>query len=812
MWRHLPRLLIATVFAILVYTECFLYDSFAPEFPFFYHINRDVTFSALLHQYTVFDQVWYRPTAFFLPYWIGRHFLSWHDLFGWRVFYFLTFLATCYSVYALALKLFTGNRTAALLAVFYYASHPCVYLGIFEVCAFDFLYILFTVLSALAFHRALETTGGRRYLAWSASFLLFVAGLTSKEPVIVLPFLLLVLVLLTCWRDKARLWPWLAALIPFFAVVVLYAILHLARAKTADLAPGHQPYGTHLDLLVLFENLRKYPLWIVRIFWGTGDHLLQDVYHNNLKNNVAGLALTGAVIAGWVLLIRGKTSVSLPTSLMVCLAWIAIFLAVPIYGGGYLWHANLALVGYAILFGEAIAALLELLSVAGARTATQFVLAAFFIWLARGNVNEQLYSGTHTTGYRLNQDLLRHPPIPPEELGAKPLIYIEDRYNLGGWWYGMGYLMQYVYLRSDIEQQQVPAAEKISEQEWLTWRKHDNAFFLHYDDRFQWSDLTDSLRWRVSLKPESVTLTAGAEQQFHLTPHQGVTLPAVTWSIVPSAGELDSHGVFRAPWGRLDVPEGTLALDPPFLSVSPSQSARFSAFLSQRKDVKVLASTERGERVGTASMVLNHVATPARVRWSVDPPEAGTISTEGVFEPSRNPAAGKATVRAISESNPSQAASAAVRIGAFQPIRIRAGSTLPAVIGGAGWSPDFGYESGDVFPPLRARHENAPPGLYDSERFDTRPFAYRFSVPNGRYSVVLHFAEIWFKEPNKRVFHVALNGQRVLDHLDVLARSGGPARPFIHRASITVIDNQIRIEFLPVVSNPKISAIEILPQ
>jgi len=115
--------------SIVLYTECFRYDSFAPEFPFFYYINHGLTFEGLLREYRSYGHGWYRPTAFFLPYWIGKQFIGWHDLFGWKVLYFTTFLAACYALYAFSLRLFSGNRLAALLAALYFAAHPCEHPG-----------------------------------------------------------------------------------------------------------------------------------------------------------------------------------------------------------------------------------------------------------------------------------------------------------------------------------------------------------------------------------------------------------------------------------------------------------------------------------------------------------------------------------------------------------------------------------------------------------------------------------------------------------------------------------------------------------
>jgi len=169
-----------------------------------------------------------------------------------------------------------------------------VYLGVFEVCAFDFLYILFAILSAIYYLDALEADSIRRtLLKLLASWISFVAALTSKEPIIVLPFFLATMaIIVILGRDdprpvRHRFLRAFVCLVPFLLVIAAYSIYHvipMKAAQTAAIVPG---YRTQTIWPSIFENARKYPLWIARIFWHTGDRLLQDVYHNNLKNNLA---------------------------------------------------------------------------------------------------------------------------------------------------------------------------------------------------------------------------------------------------------------------------------------------------------------------------------------------------------------------------------------------------------------------------------------------------------------------------------------------------------------------------------------------
>jgi hypothetical protein len=82
-------------------------------------------------------------------------------------------------------------------------------------------------------------------------------------------------------------------------------------------------------------------------------------------------------------------------------------------------------------------------------------------------------------------------------------------------------------------------------------------------------------------------------------------------------------------------------------------------------------------------------------------------------------------------------------------------------------------------------------------------------VANGNYTVRLKFAEIWFTEAGKRIFDVDINSVPVLTRFDVAAAAGGRDRALDREFPVRVADGQIAIQFRPIVSNPKISAIEI---
>ena len=89
----------------------------------------------------------------------------------------------------------------------------------------------------------------------------------------------------------------------------------------------------------------------------------------------------------------------------------------------------------------------------------------------------------------------------------------------------------------------------------------------------------------------------------------------------------------------------------------------------------------------------------------------------------------------------------------------------------------------------------------------------RFAVANGDYTVNLHFAETWSGAfgDNLRVFDVPAEGQFVLDDLDIYTEVRENTA-LIKSFPITVTDDKLNIEFLHVVQNPKVCAIEIVQQ
>jgi hypothetical protein len=104
------------------------------------------------------------------------------------------------------------------------------------------------------------------------------------------------------------------------------------------------------------------------------------------------------------------------------------------------------------------------------------------------------------------------------------------------------------------------------------------------------------------------------------------------------------------------------------------------------------------------------------------------------------------------------------------------------------------------------------PRIYETERYSMG--SYKFTVPNGKYTVRLHFAETFdgIAGPGERVFSVSVPGQPVLKDLD-LFKTVGFLKPLVKEYKGVPVENgQLVIGFTPNIENPQICGIEILQE
>ena len=152
-----------------------------------------------------------------------------------------------------------------------------------------------------------------------------------------------------------------------------------------------------------------------------------------------------------------------------------------------------------------------------------------------------------------------------------------------------------------------------------------------------------------------------------------------------------------------------------------------------------------------------------------------------------------------------------VACGAYQPYTDKDGNL---------WLPDEVKAPGASLSPLdgmtieRAEQFEVPnvafPQIFRTERYSMS--AYEFNLPNGKYTVRLHFAECFtgITGIGQRVYSFAVHGQKPENDFDIYKEAGEPYRAIQREyKGVVVSDGKLRITFTPNVENPAINGIEI---
>jgi endoglucanase len=105
------------------------------------------------------------------------------------------------------------------------------------------------------------------------------------------------------------------------------------------------------------------------------------------------------------------------------------------------------------------------------------------------------------------------------------------------------------------------------------------------------------------------------------------------------------------------------------------------------------------------------------------------------------------------------------------------------------------------------------PKIYQTERYSMDRFV--AEVPNGKYTVRLHFAETYdgIDTDGPRVFDVKIQGDPLLKDLDVSKAAGKVQKALVKEfKGIAVTNGTLDITFVAKQQNPEINGIEILAE
>ncbi|HEY6126058.1 MAG TPA: malectin domain-containing carbohydrate-binding protein [Steroidobacteraceae bacterium] len=157
--------------------------------------------------------------------------------------------------------------------------------------------------------------------------------------------------------------------------------------------------------------------------------------------------------------------------------------------------------------------------------------------------------------------------------------------------------------------------------------------------------------------------------------------------------------------------------------------------------------------------------------------------------------------------------------GKLHPIRILTQPTSFVDHKGQRWRADDYYLNGFRSTERRKVSGTEDPELFGAERFGH--FSYAIPVDRrGRYTVILHFAELYYGAQlagaggvGSRVFHVFCNGQTLLRDFDIYKEAG--SLRVVTKTFTNIVPSalgKINLDFEPVVNNATVSAIEVIEE
>jgi endoglucanase len=149
---------------------------------------------------------------------------------------------------------------------------------------------------------------------------------------------------------------------------------------------------------------------------------------------------------------------------------------------------------------------------------------------------------------------------------------------------------------------------------------------------------------------------------------------------------------------------------------------------------------------------------------------------------------------------------------AADAVRIRAGTTAKHTDeNGVVWLADQGFAGGETIDRSGIAVANTKtPSIYTAERYSMSGFTW--ALPNGKYTVKLHFAETYegIYGPGERVFSFNVEGKD-FKGFDVTAKAGGVMRAYVETVEVEIADGKLDISFTSQIENPQINALEIIP-
>jgi len=242
-------------------------------------------------------------------------------------------------------------------------------------------------------------------------------------------------------------------------------------------------------------------------------------------------------------------------------------------------------------------------------------------------------------------------------------------------------------------------------------------------------------------------------------------------------------------------------------SVSASVSQVLTSITVSPTSASVLPNNTRQFSATAADQFGTGLSSQPSFTWTTS--GGGSISTSGLFTAGGS-TGGPFTITAAASSKSGTASVTVANAGSSSAVyQVNAGGSAVGSFSADQFA--TGGATASYTNTVDASAANAAPaGVYQSERYGDFSYGFGGLVAGNKYTVRLHFAELYFSAADMRVFNVTVNGAQVLSNFDVYSIAGknkAVVRDFVATASS---NGQIVVQYWSVKNNAKASGIELL--